>query len=469
MEWSDLDLNTQTYKLIKYEEDPIYFCEDSYGLGIKLWDSQKDIIQKFYQPNINELVLVAGMGGSKTSLLAFLACIALKSLLIVDWPKRLNILPHSPLFVTIASVSEKQALDAVWNSLTPLVRNSPFFRYYGAEIFADSIHFKRKPNIHLRLVSASSDTAVGRRNLFVGIDEMAKFEQTSGPRGGWQVYNSLKGSIKTFKQHGRMAVVGSPKHPTDVLETLFRIAQRTPNMLAIRMATWEMNPNIKKEDLAVEFEIDPRAAACNFGAQPFSGTDLYFPDMDIFHWHERNVLEELQEHLDVDHPPYDYVLAGDPALKHDRFGLALGHKEEEKIIIDGAMAIGAEKEINPLEVQKFILEISDKFMLSHAVFDTWYYPETHEMLRAQGAQIENHVVTKQDYDNFKRLVYQGKVSLPRSALLKEELATLITTGHKVDHPRRGSKDIADAVVNCVRILSATYKDTRLPFNVVAVF
>jgi len=190
--------------------------------------------------------------------------------------------------------------------------------------------------------------------------------------------------------------------------------------------------------------------------------------MDIFTWHETNVLTALQDGVVLPHPPHDYCLAGDPALKHDRFGLALGHKEEDTIIIDGALAIGAEREINPIEVQKFILKIADHFTLREAVFDTWYYPETLELLRAQGTRVENHIVKKQDYDNFKRLVYQQKVLLPNYNILREEFATLITTGKKVDHPRRGSKDVADAVVNCVRLLSRQEKHFT-PFTVARVF
>lgn len=469
LSWSELSPKQQMYKLLLFEQDPIAFCADKYGLGIELWPTQSKIITDYYKPGINELILVAGMGGSKTSILCFLACIELKSLLIVDWTKRLDIFPHSPLFVTLASISEKQALDALWNCLTPLIQNSPLFRFYEAEIFADSIHFKRKPNVHLRLVSASSDTAVGRRNKFVGIDEMAKFEQTAGPRGGWQVYFSLKASIKTFKENGRMAVVGSPKHPSDVLMTLHKMAERQPTMLPVKLATWEMNPKITREDLKSEFDIDARAAMCNFGAEPFAGSDLYFPDTDIFEWHDNNLLEVMAQNIDFEHPPYDYVLAGDPAPVHlSKFGFALGHREEDKIIIDGATALSAELELSPLDIQKFILKIADKFALREATFDTWTFVETWEMLRAQGIQLENHIVNKQDYDNFKRLVYQGKVVLPKSSILNEELSTLITTGQKVDHPRRGSKDVADAVINCVRRLS-TVTTPQLPFNVAVVF
>lgn len=472
LDWAKLSPNEQLYKLMRYDSDPVFFCEDEYGLGVPLWESQKDIITKFYGPGINELVLAAGMGGSKTTTLCFLACIELKSLLTVDWTKKLELLPHSPLFVTLASISEKQALDAVWNTLTPLVVNCPLFRFYGVEVLSDLIRFSRKPTVFLRLVSASSDTSVGRRNKFVGIDEVGKFEQTAGPRGGWQVYHSLKGGTKTFKQDGRMAVVGSPKNPKDVLMTLLRKAQDTEHMVGLKFATWEMNPHHTKEDFAEEFEIDARAALCNYGADPQAGEDIYFSNMDIFDFNGPNFLEMLQEHLDFEHPAFDYTLAGDPApVNLSKFGLALGHKEEEKYIVDGAIAIGSEREINPLDIQKLILQIAEKFSLRSAVFDTYHFTETLEMLRAQGTMVENHIVSKLDYDNFKRHVYQDRVTLPKSRILQEEIATLTTTGQKIVCPRKGSKDVSDAVVNLVRKLSETQTISHVPglFNIVEVF
>lgn len=460
MEWSDLPAREQLYRILKYEQDPVFFVEDDYGLSIKLWPKQKYIIDTFYRYNKQFLVLVAGMGASKTTILAVMACIELKSLLVKDWTKILGIFPHSPLFVTLASISEKQAMDAVWNQISPLIKNSPFFRYYGCDVQSDLIKFSKRPNVFLRLVSASSDTAVGRRSKFVGIDEMAKFEQTAGPRGGWQVFNSLVGSTKTFKEHGHVAVVGSPKHPTDILMTLYRQAlEQRYTMLGVKLATWELNPNFKKEDFGTQFTIDPLAALRDYAADPQQTSDLYFPNQEIFVYSDKNVLEELRDGLKVDHPPYDYVLAGDPAYRHDAFGLALGHQEGDTIVIDGALGIKPSEtpEVNPMEISRFIDKISDEFMIRKATFDTWYFTETIDRLRAKGIIVENHAVTKADYDNFKRLVYQGKVILPPSRQLELEIKTLITTGNKVDHPRKGSKDVIDAVVNCTRCLSEQRK------------
>jgi hypothetical protein len=289
-----------------------------------------------------------------------------------------------------------------------------------------------------------------------GIDEMAKFETTEGPRGGWQVRNALKASTKNFGIYGRMCEIGSPKNPTDPLMTLYKLAKKSPTMLAIRLASWEMNPLVTKDSYKEEFAIDYRAAMANYSADPQSGESLYFGNLDIFKWSESgNLLDIMYNDLPPSqHEPFDYVLAGDPSLKHDHFGLALGHAEGDKYIIDGAIAIGAEREINPVEVSKFILKVADVYYLKEFTTDTWYYAETGELLRQQGTVVSNHIVTKEDYDNFKKLVYLNKIVLPESKILREEISSIISTGAKIDHPRKGSKDVLDAVVNCIRILSS---------------
>lgn len=454
---------------MKYEQDPVFFCTDEYGLGVELWDSEVRVLRGFYSPGIQELVLIIGMGGGKTTFLGFLACIELKTLLVQDWISKLNLLPESPLFVTIASISQNQAMDAIWNCITPRLRNSPFFQFYGPDIRTDIVKFHQKPNIFLRLVSASSATSVGRRNKFVGIDEVGKFQRTSGPRGGWQVYNSLKAGTKTFKAGGKTAVVGSPTNPNDVIMSLHRIALKNPTMFTEKMATWEFNPNSRREDFNSEFEIDPRAAMCNYGADPHAGSDLYFPNPDIFKWNNINMLEMVQEGVEFQRPPFDYVLAGDPApVNLDKFGLALGHREGDIIHVDGAIAIGAEREINPLDVQRFILQVTDKFMVNQATFDTWTFIETLELLRSRGTTVENHVVNKEDYDNFKRLVYLNKVILPENRTLRREISSIITTGKRVKPAKQSSKDVLDAVVACVRKLNIQ-TTLRVPFNIVKVY
>jgi len=151
-------------------------------------------------------------------------------------------------------------------------------------------------------------------------------------------------------------------------------------------------------------------------------------------------------------PSASYVLVGDPALKHDAFGLAIGHLELDEFHIDGLWKLKAEGniELNPLDIKDKILGIVDAFHPFCAVFDTWGFPEIQEEIRRKGIPVETHIVNKENYDRVKELFYQGKLRVCNYPFVIEELQNLrLYRGKKVDHPPGGSKDVADALANCV--------------------
>jgi len=64
-------------------------------------------------------------------------------------------------------------------------------------------------------------------------------------------------------------------------------------------------------------------------------------------------------------------------------------------------------------------------------------------------------------------VYEERVAIPMIPLLLEEMSELkIMKGNRVDHPRKKSKDLADAVCGAVfGAISHTPKDTNLEIDI----
>ena len=76
-------------------------------------------------------------------------------------------------------------------------------------------------------------------------------------------------------------------------------------------------------------------------------------------------------------------------------------------------------------------------------------------------RVSTHIVRKEDYDAWKEAAYQRKVRLPRYEPLVRELKGLqVVNERRVDHPRGGSKDVADAVVNCWWLASRARRRPR---------
>ena len=70
-------------------------------------------------------------------------------------------------------------------------------------------------------------------------------------------------------------------------------------------------------------------------------------------------------------------------------------------------------------------------------------------LKLYGVNTEILSVAKKHYEDFAMLITEERVHGPHNPLLIEELLQLRILKGKVDHPRKGSKDLADAVCGAI--------------------
>ncbi len=80
------------------------------------------------------------------------------------------------------------------------------------------------------------------------------------------------------------------------------------------------------------------------------------------------------------------------------------------------------------------------------------------------------MVKKEDHDRVKMRLYYKKIRICPFEPLRQELQSLrIINAKKVDHPKGGSKDIADALANAVWALESKLTRRTVPLNIVEVF
>jgi hypothetical protein len=72
-----------------------------------------------------------------------------------------------------------------------------------------------------------------------------------------------------------------------------------------------------------------------------------------------------------------------------------------------------------------------------------------QQLKQYGINTEILSVAKKHYDDMAMVVLEERLSGPHIPLLIDELLQLRIMRDKVDHPRKGSKDLADAVCGAV--------------------
>ena len=448
-----MNIAERMLKVMKADTDPVFFMEDPYFLGLKLWPKQKEIVRKFYSEGKRLLIWVSGMRSGKTFMLGAFAAYELYQLLTKSWESILNVAPGSPFFVTMVATAEKQIEDTAFYFLRRHVLVSPFFQEFKPRVITDSITFKLKPNVIVRALSTDSATIAGRTSKAVFIDEVFGLRDTEGPQGLMPVFRTLRNSTETFKEHGHTFVAGSLKENINI-QKLYDAWKDSPEALCVKTPTWEVNPNLPREHFKELEARDPIGFWRDFGCEPYTSADVYYRDPSILVYSGVNKLQMLAEGLEPTVENTTYVLAGDPALKHDSFGLCLAHIQGDTYVIDGLYKFEPKKgEINPLEVLDFILKIVNYFPVRAAVFDTWHFAEAQERLRRLGIPVYNHIVRKPEHDRVKELFYKEKIKVPYYEPFDKEVRSLVVTpSMKVTHPRGGHDDVVSALANAVWLL-----------------
>jgi hypothetical protein len=72
-----------------------------------------------------------------------------------------------------------------------------------------------------------------------------------------------------------------------------------------------------------------------------------------------------------------------------------------------------------------------------------------QQLKAYGINTETLSVAKKHYDDMAMIVLEERLTGPHIPLLIDELLQLKIMRDRVDHPRKGSKDLADAVCGSI--------------------
>jgi hypothetical protein len=94
-------------------------------------------------------------------------------------------------------------------------------------------------------------------------------------------------------------------------------------------------------------------------------------------------------------------------------------------------------------------------------FDRWQSFDILNELKQVGMRTDTVSVAKKHYEDMAMLVYEERLAMPAIDLLFDELTQLkIMKNDRVDHPRKKSKDLADAVCGAIfGAISHTPKNT----------
>jgi hypothetical protein len=249
------------------------------------------------------------------------------------------------------------------------------------------------------------------------------------------------------------------------------LSYKYPGVFALKRPTWEVNPTRKIEDFKLAFYTDLGDAMMRFLCTPTYSSDAFFKQRDKVQaaMTIRNPLDSSRRFDETFKPDPNkkYFIHADLAQKHDKCAVAIAHVDKwvniqvikdyqqvAPVVVVDAVAYWEPKVEGPVdlsEVKQWIQNLRRVgFDIGMVSFDRWQSFDIQNELKAVGIRTETVSVGKKHYEDMAMLIYEERLAMPMIDLLFEELTELkIMNNNKVDHPRKKSKDLADAVCGAI--------------------
>jgi hypothetical protein len=411
------------------------------------------------------------------------------------------------------AVNAQQAKNVFFKGFKTKIEKSPWFAgKYNAKadsiefdkaITVYSGHSERESHEGLNLLMAVLDEISGFASEVVSGNEQGKTADN--------IYKAFRGTVDSrFPDLGKVVLLSFPRYQGDFIsqryesviadkETVERrhtfiinedlphddpgnqfeisweedniLQYKIPRIYAFKRPTWEVNPTRKIEDFKLAFYTDLGDAMMRFACMPTYSSDAFFKQIDKVEkcMNTRNPVDSFRrfDETFVPDPEKTYYIHADLAQKHDKCAVAIAHvdkwvniqviKDYEQvapIVVVDAVAWWeprAEGPVNLSEVKQWIMNLRRQgFNIGMVSFDRWQSFDIQNELQAVGIRTETVSVAKKHYEDLAMMIYEERVSIPRIPILLEEMSELkIMKGNRVDHPRKKSKDLADAVTGAV--------------------
>lgn len=481
----------------EFLHSPLYL-----NLGDRVYPVVEDTLRQIVSGRYQEAAVCWGIGSGKSFLSSLAISYLVHRTLCLRNPQAYyGLAPGSTIAFLNMGASAAQAHRVVFSEIKHRIDGSPWFhRFCGDDlkILAGEIRFPK--NLLIVTGNSAETCPLGYNLLGAVLDEAAWLTQTSEGRhdAAEEIYHALQRRIRSrFFDQGLLVLISSPRHVGDFMERKLAEAEDHPALYASRRALWEVKPArlycgefFEYEGLQVpveyrdDFRRHPERALRDLAARPTEAYQAYFTDV-----------EALEACCDLPGPaPLDEhgrwradfrapdrlprFLHVDLGLKHDACGLVMVHCEvgqasrlsdpvapEPRFLGDRRDAYPTDPEIFADLVCRFVAPeggevdfarirelIADLrrrgFNLAQVSFDGWQSVDSRQILKRQGFRTALVSVDRDlaAYETLKALVTEGRLHLPRHEVLLTELRRLeLVRGMKVDHPRGGSKDVADAL------------------------
>jgi hypothetical protein len=488
---------------------------------IKLYGEEAG--EKRWKETVNEVIAQLGKGSGKDySSTVAVSYIVYLLLCLKDPAKYFGKPPGDSIDIINIAVNAQQAKNVFFKGLKNRIDKSPWFagRYVPK---ADVIEFDKGISCHSGHSEREAFEGYNALVVILDEISGFSIDNTTGheqAKTAGAIYDMYRASVDSrFPDFGKVILLSFPRYKNDYIQQRYNsviankeveikshkfkmdeelpdgvegnefsieweqdniIAYTIPKVFALKRPTWEVNPTRVIDDFKVAFYTNPTDALSRFACMPPEAVDAFFKSREKIEtaFVTGNGVDEsgrFEEWFKPD-DSLEYFVHVDLAQKHDHCAVSMSHIKEwvkvrsfndyeqiaPVIVVDAVRwwTPTSDKSVDFTEVKDYIVSLKSRgFNVRLVTFDRWNSHDMMQQIKNYNINTEILSVAKKHYEDMALVVMEERVKGPNIKLLIDELLQLRIIRDKVDHPRKGSKDLADAVCGSVyNAISRTRRD-----------
>jgi len=499
--------------LSKYQYDAIKAMSQIYKKQTLVGLYGEKTAEDRWNQTCNEVILQLGKGSGKDYMSTIAVSYMVYLLLCLKDPARyFGKPPGDSIDILNIAINSEQAKNVFFKGFKTRLDKSPWFqgRYTPT---AGAVSFDKGITCHSGHSERESFEGYNVLCVILDEISGFATESTSGSdqaKTASAIYEMYRASVDSrFPDFGKVVLLSFPRYKNDYIQTRYEsvIADKTieikehtfkldeaiedgnssneftveweedvinaykfPKVFALRRPTWEINPTRSIDDFKIAFYKNPIDALSRFACMPPDAVDAFFRSREKIEtcFSGTNGVDSTGRFFESFKPQEDkeYYVHVDLAQKHDHCAVALAHVDKwvtlstfnDHEVINPFVVVDAvrwwtptaDKTVEFKDVKNYILELRSRgFRIKKVTFDRWNSFDIMNELKSLGMNSETLSVAKKHYEDMQMLVAEERIYGPRIDLLVDELLQLRIIRDKVDHPRKGSKDLADAVCGAI--------------------
>jgi len=499
--------------LSKYQYDAIKAMSQIYKKQTLINLYGEKVATNIWNQTCNEVILQLGKGSGKDYMSTIAVSYMVYLLLCLKDPARyFGKPPGDSIDILNIAINSEQAKNVFFKGFKTRLDKSPWFQGKYTPT-AGSVTFDKGITCHSGHSERESFEGYNVLCVILDEISGFATESTSGSdqaKTASAIYEMYRASVDSrFPDFGKVVLLSFPRYKNDYIQTRYEsvIADKTveikehtfklddtledgissneftveweedrinaykfPKVFALRRPTWEINPTRSIDDFKIAFYKNSVDALSRFACMPPDAVDAFFRSREKIEtcFSGTNGVDSTGRFFESFKPQEDkeYYVHVDLAQKHDHCAVALAHVDKwvtlstfnDHEVINPFVVVDAvrwwtptaDKTVEFKDVKNYILELRSRgFRIKKVTFDRWNSFDIMNELKSLGMNSETLSVAKKHYEDMQMLVAEERIYGPRIDLLVDELLQLRIVRDKVDHPRKGSKDLADAVCGAI--------------------